>query len=261
MILPKSVQISDCWIIARIGIPAPQMDAPPETAQTNFLDTLQAELQAQLEEKAGLGPLKDVLVRKPADFKLLKTNEFKHLREKLTLTPFLPKPPALAEFAFLLQKKGGPLLKEQFENHWQAASLNYAAAAQVFGVLVGLTNEGKIAHEEALTYAADNLLTASNVLAKALATYKAIAVRQANKSGQQTGEREKILSTEDAKAIQSTLDTANKLQKATKPKQIPFNHRFRGRRRAKYPWWRRGRGRGNYRGKGRAHQYNTESKE
>ena len=121
--LPETVQISDCWFhCARIGIPAPHMDTPSPDTPQSLLHTLQQNLQLDIEEKAGLGTLKEILVTKPSDYRLLKPNEFKHLKEKLSLFPFLPKAPALAEFAFLLQKKGGTLLKEQFEDQWQCSA-------------------------------------------------------------------------------------------------------------------------------------------
>ena len=140
----------------------------PLDAKTNFLDTLQTELILDIEKAAGLGSLKETLVSKPTDYKLLTTAQFKHLRDQLKLHPFLPKPPALAEYAFLLQKKGGALLKEQFEDQWQAATLNYAAAAAVFTHLVEAANEQENAPNPPLQAAATNLLTASNVLARAL---------------------------------------------------------------------------------------------
>ena len=213
--------------IARIGIPAPHMDTPSPDTPQSLLHTSQQNLQLDIEEKAGLGTLKEILVTKPSDYRLLKPNEFKHLKEKLSLFPFLPKAPALAEFAFLLQKKGGPLLKEQFEDQWQAATLNYAAAAEVFTALAELAEDQKADIATALQAASTNLLTASNVFARALSTYKSIAIRQANRSAQRPGqERETILSTEDAKAIQASLDTEAKLQKTVNPKPVPFFKRF-----------------------------------
>ena len=70
------------------------MDAEQEESKTSFLEQLQQQLQQDIEDKAGLGALGDVLVKKPTDCKLLQSSEFKHLKEKLKPLPFLPKAPA-----------------------------------------------------------------------------------------------------------------------------------------------------------------------
>lgn len=238
------------------------MDAsPPEEESTTFtepiLTQIKRDLQEQIKKSANLGNLEEIAISNPSDYKALSATEFKHLKEQLALHSFLPKAPVLAEFQFLLQNKGGKLLREQFEDVWSSATLNYAAAADNFAAVLELFDDSKVAQGNKIFRAASTaLLAASNVLARTLETYKQIATRQATKGSQRTtAERHRILSTEEAKSIQTTVDTASKLKKLTQPSTQPFFQRFQQRqRRPRSNYWNnrqyRGRGRRGRSGRG-----------
>ena len=242
--------------------------AQEKANQTTLLDQIKADLQDQMKTAAGLGNLEEILMRKPSDYKTLTASEFKHLKEQLTLHSFLPKAPTLAEFQFSLQKKGGALLKEQFEDVWSSATLNYAAAAESFAAALQLLDDEKVEEGNEIFRAASTaLLAASNVLARTLQTYKDIATRQASEGSQRAGAgRESISSTEEAKSMHVAVDAASKLQKLTQPRQQqPFFKRFQRPRRNKFNHWRnraqRGRGFARRGGRSNHRATNTDSKE
>ena len=182
----------------------------------------------EIEEKAGLQNFRDLIVKNANGFKSLSATQFKHLKETLVLVPTLPKAPSLAEFSFLLQRKGGNLLREQFEDAWTAGALAYAGAAEAFAEVANLVDEEKIEPNHACVKAAATaLLTAGNVPARLLSTYKYIATKQAARDTQKPGNvRDKILNHEEVKTLQSRLDTQDKFQRTANPKPKPFTSRF-----------------------------------
>ena len=218
--------------------------SPPPLSTTLFSE-IESQLQADLLQQDGLTPYLEALVKSPNDHTiLLKPALFKHIRGTLKLYPHLPKPPSLAEFTFLLQKKGGSLLRESFEDNWTAGTLAYAAAAEVFVQLCKLVNAEAVSVQSPLFHAAKtSLLCASNVLARSIVQYRHQAERQANRHAARPGqERSRLLSIEDAKTIQASLDTQSKLLRTTQPKphdrRQPFQtRRGRGRGRGRNNYW------------------------
>ena len=211
-----------------------------ENEESSLLDALKKDLNKAINDKAGLSEFEPVFIKSADKYQLLSTKEFAHLKESLRLFSFLPKPPAIAEYSFLLSKKGGNLIREAFEDNWQAASLNYAAVAENTISVLKAVKVGEIKSDSPIVKASTNaLLTAHNVLARSIQQYKHLARKQANKESQRPGtERTRIISEEEARALQSEIDTKQKLERTLKPK--PFGRGFghRGNRNKK-KWWNR----------------------
>ena len=226
---------------------------------TNGLLTelLKSEKQSH-QEKSGLLEYTGLLIEEPRQYQALPPDLYKSLTQELKIHASLPRAPTLGEYSFLLSKKGSEI-KELFEDVWATASLNYSAACEVYVQLVKATKDGKLEETDPIfEVARRSLLCASNVPARALQVYKYLAKRQAVKTVQKPGNnRSLILSEEEAKSFNTSIDTAAKLQKRTHPKPIrgSFNSStywnfsyypgvYRGRRG-------RGRGRRGRRGRGR----------
>ena len=117
------------------GIQA-QNNFPPPPSATRLFSEIESQLQADLLQQDGLTPRLQALVKSPNDYTTLKPALFKHIRGTLKLYPpfqRLPKPPSLAEFSFLLQKKGSSLLRESFEDNWTAGS-NFSLRSSSGGI-------------------------------------------------------------------------------------------------------------------------------
>lgn len=205
----------------------------------DFLQAAREDLDTDIRDKAGVSEYQHLIVSSSDEYKSLSNRQFTHLREQLTVHPFLPKAPSLAEYQFLLAKKGGSLLKEQFEDSWSANTLTIAAVSQIAIELEKLTTSGVVSTDNPIVRATSNaILVSHNQQARAVSTYKYLAKRQANKDTAKPGsERGKILTEQEAKALQAELDTKAKLERTVTPK--PFSNRFRGRGRRRGAWWRR----------------------
>ena len=198
---------------------------------------------------SGLDEFEGLHIESATDYIALKTSAHKTLKEELKLATALPGPPSLGELQFLI-KHGASDIKELFEDTWNSATLAYAAAAQVCVDLSRLLEAGDIPEDDDIfTNVRRLLLTTSNVPARSLLTYKYIARKQANKQAVKPGsERDRVLTTQEAKDLNTTLETAAKLKKKTNPfTRAPQRRcqsrwsRFPG---TNYTRGRRGRGRG-----------------
>ena len=211
-----------------------------ENEESSLLDALKKDLNEDMNDKAGSSEFEPVFVKSADEHQLSSTKEFAHLKESLRLFSFSPKPPAMAEHGFPLSKKGGNLIREAFEDDWQAASLNYAAVAENATSVLKAVKVGEIESDSPIVKASTNaLLTAHDVLARSMQQCKHLARKQANKESQRPGtERTRIASEEEARALQSEIDTKQKLERTLKPK--PFGRGFghRGNRNEK-KWWNR----------------------
>lgn len=172
---------------------------------------------AEREDKSGLTSFSGLRITKPSEFVPLDTTSFTSLKDELVLFRDLPKPPTLGSLGFLI-KKGASDIREIFEDNWTASCLTYAAAAAIYSRIAKLLEEEKIEEgDEILTLARRLILCASNSPARSLQIYKYIAEKQALRSTPKPGtSREEIISGEEAKAINSKLDSAKKLAQASK---------------------------------------------
>ena len=206
--------------------------APAEN-KDNVLETLTLNATAAAEEYNGLEVYKGLRVKQASDYKALSPEIFKFLKESFALFPHLPRAPTAGEHGFLLTKKAN-LATELFNDTWTSATLNYAAAAEVYTYVAALVEEGKLDGDSELIKASGGaLLASSNVLARSAQFYKHLIKKQANKDAPKPGtERQPILTEADAKGIATALETRQKLERLT--------NRGRGGR----PSRGRGRGRG-----------------
>lgn len=158
---------------------------PPSPPSATLFSEIEPQLQADLLQQDCLPPHLEALVKSPNDCTTLKPALFKHIRCTLKLYSRLPKPPSLAEFTLLLQKKGGSLLRESsFEDNWTAGTrtLAYAAAAEAFVQLCKLVDAETVSVQSPLFHIAKtSLLCVSNVLARSIVQCRHQAERQANR--------------------------------------------------------------------------------
>ena len=212
--------------------------------------------------KSGLDRFTGLRVAKASDYPSLSAKAFRDLKEELKLFDDLPKAPTLAGANFLI-RKGGPELRELFEDNWSACTLAYAAAAELYTVIAetGTQEDSKIDQGHPIFKSArKNLLATANTLKRSLQVYKYLAQKTVIKGKQKPGsERESVSSAEEIKTINAEIDTLNKLNKKTKPQRgrgrgffAHFGARGRGRQPTYYPGNYRGRGgrRGRARGRG-----------
>ena len=217
-----------------------ESEQAPAENKDNVLETLSLNATAAAEEFNGLEVHQGLRVKQASDYKALSPEIFKFLKESFALFPHLPKAPTAGECGFLLTKKAN-LVTELFNDTWTSATLNYAAAAEVYTCVAALLKEGKLDEDSELIKASGGaLLASSNVLARSVQFYKHLIKKQANKDAPRPGtERQPILTEVDAKGIATALETRQKLERLT--------NRGRGGR------FSRGRGRGRGRRKPRRH--------
>mmetsp|Transcript_11780 Transcript_11780/g.23711 ORF Transcript_11780/g.23711 Transcript_11780/m.23711 type:complete len:250 (+) Transcript_11780:160-909(+) len=192
----------------------------------NFLDQILQTEQEAREENSGLAIYKDLRVESVRQFREIPTATYKAFKSELKLHESLPKPATLAEHSFLLPPKTRGKVKELYEDNYNAGILNYAAAADVYLQVLRLIGEEKLEKEDPLVSAVRKLLiTASNTPARATSTYRRIASKSALSTA--GSDRESLLSNEEAKTINTTVDVAAKLRKATFPTAPRTDYRRR----------------------------------
>jgi hypothetical protein len=186
---------------------------------TSILDALLANETEQQDDASGLARFSGLRIKTASDYIAIPPQVFSTLRENLTLYKSLPKPPSLGSLNFLITK-GATDIKEQFEDHWTAASVSYAAACEVYVQIARLVEDAKIAPDHELVAATRRLLlTVQNTPARALQTYKHLARRQALKGAAKPSQtRDQVLTADEAKALHTEIDTARKLKQKTSTK-------------------------------------------
>ena len=228
----------------------------------NPIDQVLSALDQDIIVDEKLENLQQFIVKQAQDYKALSVKQFKFIKDNnARLYQELPKAPVLAEFAFILKAKGGPLLKEQFENTWQAATLNYATTVELFNAIYSYDkNDNKHNNDIQEENKFDNiklaanavLLTSQNTLARALQHYKHAALRAANSNAPApNSERSQVLPLEEVKSLQISLDTAARLRRTLAPTPFTprgrrYSQRGRGRHRGQRRYYSNGGGRGNY---------------
>jgi hypothetical protein len=241
------------------------MSAAEQKDLPSLFETLLQQEQSGLLKARGLERYKELLIGSEG-FQALPPDTYKAFKEQLPLLPHLPKPATLGAHAFLLSKKGGALIKDQYEDAHNAALLTYAAAAEVFLETSELISTGSLDRDSKLALAVRRLLlSAGNGPARALEFYRYTAKKTALKSEARPGQaKTQVLSAEEVKDINTTLDATRKLERLTRPKPIYTGPQRQG----TYPWGtaaparprpykqrdRRGRGRGRGRGRNRGRQ-------
>ena len=196
-------------------------------------------------EETGLKKYESLHVKNADDFLELSIENFRHIKSKLPLAERLPKPPSLHEYGFLLPKRS-KIISEQFQDHWTASTLAYAAAAENFIEVGDLVSSDTIPEDSPVVSAARHaLLTSSNVLARALTFYRYLCQRQISKDIRKPGtEKTDVITQADAKKLSQTIETRSKIRALTYPRGRGNRGRGRGKWRGK--WGRRPRGRNPY---------------
>ena len=180
-----------------------------ELLQSLFqFDRQDRETSAGLDKYTGLRP------QSFTDYKSFDTRQYKSIKEELALLDLLPAAPTLGEYSFLFPPRTRNVIKELFESQWTAGNLSYAAIADVFTSIARLTQDGNIPEDDPiLKEVRTALLTASNLQARAIETYKYLAIKQTSR----TTSRDKptLISSEEASQLNKRLDVANKLRHKT----------------------------------------------
>ena len=234
------------------------MSAAEQKDLPSLFETLLREEQTDLLQTRGLERYKELLIGSKG-FQALPPDTFKALKEQLPLLPHLPKPATLGAHSFLLNKKGGTLIKDQYEDAHNAAMFTYAAAAEVFLETSELIAAGSLDRNSKLALAVRRLLlSAGNGPARALEFYRYTAKKTAIKSEARPGQaKTQVLSADEVKDLNTTLDATRKLERLTRPKPVYTGPQRQGTHPwgtaapTKRPYQHRNRNRGRGRGRGR----------
>ena len=214
---------------------------PQDSKQTQPISSELANLSTQeADEEAGLQKCESLHIKSADDHLQLSIEAFRHMKSKSPLAERLPKTPSLHECAFLLPKRS-KMSSEQFQDHWTASTLAYAAAAENFTEVADLVSTDAIPEDHPVVLAARRtLLTSSNVLARALSFHRHLCQRQISEDMRKPGtDKTDVMTQADAKKLSQAIETRSKLRALAHPR----GRGSRGRGRGKW--------RGNWRGRPR----------
>ena len=227
-------------------------------SQQSFIQQLREREKKTREEASGLSAFESLRVKNASEFQPLGPDLYRSYKEELPLLQDLPKAPALGSFNFLLPKQASGL-KDLYEDNWNSSLLTYAAVSDLYLRILQLVEEKKITSDSEVVQSATRaLLCASNQPARNLQQYRYQATRRVNKHALKPGtERDTVINEEDAKSLQTAVDTASKLEKLTRkssrPKAFGSRIQYYGRehRYSDYTQYNRGNYRGRRGGRGR----------
>ena len=197
----------------------------PVSANGLLTALLKSETTEQ-EVKSGLAEYEGLRTSKPEDHPGLPPATHKALTDELKSFKSLPKPPVLGECAFLLKRSGSDV-RETFEDSWTTSTLTHAAVAEVCVQLLKAHQEDLIPEDHVLFQQARKAsLCTTNSLHRSLEVCECIAKRAAVKSTPRPGsQKTSVLTQEEAKEINTSLDTAKKSQRNVSNQAPPRRNR------------------------------------